>query len=553
MSSSINYELKIKENIEKKNIDGLIRLSRKKDVDIKVNIQAIRALGHINDDNSIKHLKSLIMLENPNDLIIIESVESLKNLGLEPNALELYYYLLAIGDSEKVIIGELLESFIELALKSEDPNTRSRILGILGQIQGAKSTLGIQNIWLKEVIGVEDYRDSIRDNAQEILINRGFSKEYLDRMDVEYQYQYTLLEKQDLKEEYKNTLEGKGELEEDVFKICLKQFEDYEETLRNIIEECTWNKEVIERFENEGKYFIDNFIEFESSEKLKYNEALLQKHDKLLIKIDELKEKNLFFYIENFVAKFRDNYGSNEIKKLKDLLSYKGFDITEDELKKIIRYLLSVKVYSDFKAIITQNDPKNLKEYVINFTDAYGEKYESHMDLFIKLLSEKGININLELFESTLSKIKREKESLTFEEFLMSDSSESPFITINDVDKLNGYEFENLLKVLLEKKGYNVENTPLSGDQGADLVISRFGEKIVVQAKCYNGSVGNKAVQEVVASIAYYGANKGMVITNSDFTSSAYDLAKINNIKLIDREQLEKMIKYYLISKEEIK
>jgi len=57
--------------------------------------------------------------------------------------------------------------------------------------------------------------------------------------------------------------------------------------------------------------------------------------------------------------------------------------------------------------------------------------------------------------------------------------------------------------------GYNVLKTPYSKDQGADLILERFEEMTVVQAKRYKGNVGNSAVQEVVASKAYYQATEG--------------------------------------------
>ena len=90
--------------------------------------------------------------------------------------------------------------------------------------------------------------------------------------------------------------------------------------------------------------------------------------------------------------------------------------------------------------------------------------------------------------------------------------------------------------------GYQVEQTRLSGDQGADLVIVKFGEKTVIQAKRFGGKVGNKAVQEIMAAISLYEAQKGMVITNNYFTPAAVKLANANNIELVDRDALEELI-----------
>lgn len=111
-----------------------------------------------------------------------------------------------------------------------------------------------------------------------------------------------------------------------------------------------------------------------------------------------------------------------------------------------------------------------------------------------------------------------------------------------NIDQLNGYEFEGFLKTLSSKMGYQVEQTRLSGDQGADLVIVKFGEKTVIQAKRFGGKVGNKAVQEIMAAISLYEAQKGMVITNNYFTPAAVKLANANNIELVDRDALEELI-----------
>ena len=106
----------------------------------------------------------------------------------------------------------------------------------------------------------------------------------------------------------------------------------------------------------------------------------------------------------------------------------------------------------------------------------------------------------------------------------------------------NGIQFEQYLKNLFEKLGYLVEVTKSTGDQGADLILTKNNEKTVVQAKFYSSSVGNKAVQEVVAALKFYNADKGMVVTNSYYTKSAIELAEANGIELWNKEVLENMI-----------
>lgn len=114
---------------------------------------------------------------------------------------------------------------------------------------------------------------------------------------------------------------------------------------------------------------------------------------------------------------------------------------------------------------------------------------------------------------------------------------------IYEIDRMDGVEFENLLKAHFEKVGYKVKTTPKSNDYGADLILLKDGMKIVVQAKRYKNSVGIAAIQQAYASMGYYKAQKCMVITNSYFTSSAKKLAEKNGVILWNRDTLIKKFK----------
>lgn len=111
------------------------------------------------------------------------------------------------------------------------------------------------------------------------------------------------------------------------------------------------------------------------------------------------------------------------------------------------------------------------------------------------------------------------------------------FENLND-----GFEFEELLVDIFKKLEYKVYPTKKSGDQGADLVVSKFSTKYVIQAKYYSQPVGNTAVQEVIGAINYYKADKAVVITNNSYTKSAISLAIANNVILIDGRELDNII-----------
>lgn len=137
-------------------------------------------------------------------------------------------------------------------------------------------------------------------------------------------------------------------------------------------------------------------------------------------------------------------------------------------------------------------------------------------------------------------KLLREKERLLRGDFSKEIKIEQEKLLLSNVR--DGIEFENYLKHLFEELGCRVEMTKASGDQGADLIIYHDNTKIVVQAKFYSSTVGNKAVQEVVSSIKYYEADRGIVVTNNYYTKSAIELAEANDIELWDKDILDKMI-----------
>lgn len=100
---------------------------------------------------------------------------------------------------------------------------------------------------------------------------------------------------------------------------------------------------------------------------------------------------------------------------------------------------------------------------------------------------------------------------------------------------MTGHDYEYLVARYLRNNGYtSVKVTKGSGDYGVDVVAHKRGKKYAVQCKHYTGPVGLSAVQEAVAGKAMYKCDSAMVVTNSTFTNAARDLAKANNVVLIE-------------------
>lgn len=111
--------------------------------------------------------------------------------------------------------------------------------------------------------------------------------------------------------------------------------------------------------------------------------------------------------------------------------------------------------------------------------------------------------------------------------------------SLYDLDRLQGKEFEEYLASIFASRGYRARLTPDSNDYGADLILKKEGETIVVQAKRYRNQVGIEAVQQVIGAKGYYRADKALVVTNSYFTTQAKNLARANSVELWDRDRLQ--------------
>lgn len=100
---------------------------------------------------------------------------------------------------------------------------------------------------------------------------------------------------------------------------------------------------------------------------------------------------------------------------------------------------------------------------------------------------------------------------------------------------MNGYQYEEKCAELLRGRGFiNVDVTPGSGDQGVDIIAEKDGIKWAVQCKYYEGTVGNKAVQEVFAGACFYDCDKALIITNSKLTNPAQILADKLKVEVWD-------------------
>ena len=107
-------------------------------------------------------------------------------------------------------------------------------------------------------------------------------------------------------------------------------------------------------------------------------------------------------------------------------------------------------------------------------------------------------------------------------------------ISMEEIDKMDGKEFEVFLSRLYDGMGYYTEVTT-HNDYGIDAIIIKDKIKCGIQAKCYgeNLTIGVAAVNEICGGSAYWKVQKKMVITNRYFTKPALITAKLNNVEMV--------------------
>ncbi|MFH0714581.1 MAG: restriction endonuclease [Candidatus Diapherotrites archaeon] len=97
--------------------------------------------------------------------------------------------------------------------------------------------------------------------------------------------------------------------------------------------------------------------------------------------------------------------------------------------------------------------------------------------------------------------------------------------------------------------GYETKLTPKTNDFGVDVLAIKKDERIAIQVKKYSqgNNVGNDIVQKLLGAMQQKNtkANKGIIVTTSDFTKSARIQAEETPIELWNAETLKTNIKKY--------
>lgn len=121
---------------------------------------------------------------------------------------------------------------------------------------------------------------------------------------------------------------------------------------------------------------------------------------------------------------------------------------------------------------------------------------------------------------------------------------------VGQLDSITGKEFENLIAQLIRKLGFEIEWQSTGPDGGIDILANLEADLVsgryVIQCKRYSKKVGVGAVRDLFGVVSDKRVNKGILITNAEFTKAAVEFANGNPIELIGGRKLSVLLEKHL-------
>jgi len=247
---------------------------------------------------------------------------------------------------------------------------------------------------------------------------------------------------------------------------------------------------------------------------------------------------------------------------LKDVVHY--LYIEHEECGTCIsRATYMVMDFFEFNEFNADANNKKLRGFLLNLAIALGEHYyitqiikhspascdSSDIERLLLLgIEEKNteiISTCLSYFEANEKKhraITTAKDSLQRLERISALKSDLN-IDVEGINELSGTDFELVVINAFKELGFKVQETPVTGDYGADIIVTTLDEtRIAIQCKRFKSKVNLKAVQEVLGSLGHYNCDYGLVITNNTYLNSAKKLAESNDVELWGGDELLKLL-----------
>ncbi|MCF0126097.1 MAG: restriction endonuclease [Clostridia bacterium] len=295
----------------------------------------------------------------------------------------------------------------------------------------------------------------------------------------------------------------------------------------------------------------------------------------IIVIFQKLPEINQYWYIADI------NMEKYVVKHVYALLKTQ----TSHDLSSLVLFL-SDKITQELRTIVTSDDKERIANIIKNYfyLDSFAnvslspnELYiglEDQNSLFIKLYDIVPILIKKYLSQQnffTLDDIYYEialilcDDNRLFEAFIKNEEYKNSIVhlienyceisnnvfverkVLNktnpdsiDISSLDGFEFEDLIKKLLQAQGYtNVMRIGGAGDRGIDLIAEDFknpGKKAFFQCKRWIANVDSTPIQRLHSMKTVYGndISRAICVTTSNYTNEAKIVAEQTQVELIN-------------------
>lgn len=115
-----------------------------------------------------------------------------------------------------------------------------------------------------------------------------------------------------------------------------------------------------------------------------------------------------------------------------------------------------------------------------------------------------------------------------------------------EVARMNGTEFEYWVGRQYRRLGWQVKHMGKSGDHGRDLIITHptEGWSAIVQCKRWNDPVGEPVLRDLLGTVTYFKARKGICVTTTGYTDPARHWSRGHDqIELVGPRDLQRWLK----------
>jgi HJR/Mrr/RecB family endonuclease len=115
---------------------------------------------------------------------------------------------------------------------------------------------------------------------------------------------------------------------------------------------------------------------------------------------------------------------------------------------------------------------------------------------------------------------------------------------VSKLRSIDWFQFEKLMEIVYRRQGYLVERRGgANPDGGIDLVITKAGQRIGVQCKHWKQQdIGVRIIRELVGAVAIEKLARGVLVTISDCTDDAEELAAQTRIEIVNHNALANLL-----------